>query len=272
MDVVRCAGLTKRYGSTTVVDRLDLSVAPGEIVGFLGRNGAGKTTTLRMLLGLIRPDAGSAWLFGDPVPCPDRLPAVGAMIEEPAFYPWLTGTANLTVLADTGPPVPADAITRALERAGLAEAAGTKVKTYSQGMRQRLGLAAALLREPRLLLLDEPANGLDPPGLREFRETLRGLAGAGSAILLSSHLLGELDQICDRVVLIDGGRLIATVRPGELPAPRSTITVRSADRDRATSLLAADGIEVKAMGPERPSLEDWFITLTEKDDHASAPR
>jgi ABC-2 type transport system ATP-binding protein len=209
MQAIRCAGLTKRFRGQVAVDRLDLEAAEGELLGFLGPNGSGKTTTIRLLLGLLRADAGAAWLLGERVPCPTRLAQVGAMVEEPAFYPWLSGRRNLEILADSGAPVHPGAVAEALERCGLSGAAGRKVKAYSQGMRQRLGLAAALLRRPRLLLLDEPANGLDPAGIREFRTLLRELAGEGTTVLLSSHLLAEIEQVCDRVAIIHQGRLVA---------------------------------------------------------------
>jgi ABC-2 type transport system ATP-binding protein len=198
MDVIRCEGMTKRYGSTVAVDRLDLAVAAGTVFGFLGPNGAGKTTTMRMLLGLITPTAGRGWLNGRPLPDPAGLSRVGAMIEEPAFHPWMSGRGNLEVLALCGPPLPTDAaIEEALDRVGLASVAAGKVKTYSQGMRQRLGMAAALMRGPTLLMLDEPTNGMDPADIREFRALFRALAGAGSTVFLSSHQLAEVELVCD---------------------------------------------------------------------------
>ncbi len=208
-EVIRCEGLTKRYRHTVAVDRLDLSVQAGQVFGFLGRNGAGKTTTLRMLLGLIRPTAGRAWLNGRPVPDPGGLALVGAMIEEPAFYPWLTGRRNLEILARSGPPLQAgrgDPVAAALHRVGLDEVRAGQVKTYSQGMRQRLGLAVALLRQPPLLLLDEPSNGMDPAGIRGFRSLLRALADAGTTVFLSSHLLAEVELVCDQVAVLHHGR------------------------------------------------------------------
>jgi len=184
---IACRGLSKRYGRATALDGLDLTVGEGEIFGFLGPNGAGKTTTLRILLGLIRPTTGSATINGHDVPDPAGLADVGAMVEEPAFYPWLSGRTNLRVLAQAGASIPAVAIEEAMDRAGIASAAGDKVKTYSQGMRQRLGLAAALMRRPRLLLLDEPTNGLDPAGIRDFRSLLRRVADEGATVFLSSR-------------------------------------------------------------------------------------
>ena len=293
-EVIRCEGLTKWYRHTVAVAGLDLSVQAGQVFGFLGRNGAGKTTTMRMLLGLIRPTSGRAWLNGRRVPDPGGLAGVGAMIEEPAFYPWLTGRRNLEILARSGPPLPAarpGPVAAALRRAGLDEVAGHKVKTYSQGMRQRLGLAVALLRQPPLLLLDEPANGMDPAGIREFRHLLRSLADTGTTVFLSSHLLAEVEQVCDEVAVLHAGRLIEQGRVAELTARRAKVRVvlRPADQPAAQRLLAgwraradgsdallvdtADGRQVnEALGRggiwadqisvERTGLEDTFLALT----------
>jgi ABC-2 type transport system ATP-binding protein len=218
-EAIRCQGLSKRYGSTVAVDGLDLAVEAGQVFGFLGPNGSGKTTTMRMLLGLVRPTSGRAWLNGSVLPDPDGLHRVGAIIEEPAFYPWLSGHRNLEVLALSGPPLPrADAVERALERVGLGPVARRKLKAYSQGMRQRLGLAAALLRDPALLLLDEPTNGMDPGGIRELRSLLRTLADGGATVFLSSHLLGEVEQVCDRIAMLHAGRLVWEGTVAELTA------------------------------------------------------
>lgn len=293
-DVIRCEGLTKRYPGVTALDGLDLTVPAGQVFGFLGPNGAGKTTTLRILLGLIRPTSGRAWLNGRPVPDPDGLAEVGAMIEEPAFYPWLTGRRNLAVLALTGPPLPAgdDPVGAALSRAGLAGVADRKVNGYSQGMRQRLGLALALLRRPSLLLLDEPANGLDPAGIAEFRALLRTLASEGSSVFLSSHLLAEVEQVCDQVAVVRGGRLVEQGPVARLAATRARVRVslEPADVGSALALLrrwparadgpasllvdAADGRAVnETLGRggiwahqitlTRPGLEETFLNLTE---------
>ncbi len=293
-EVIRCRGLGKRYGSTVAVDRLDLTVEAGQVFGFLGRNGAGKTTTMRMLLGLIQPTAGQAWLNGRRVPDPGGLASVGAMIEEPAFYPWLTGRRNLQVLALCGPPLPAggDQIAAVLDRVGLAVVADRKVKTYSQGMRQRLGLAVALLRGPSLLMLDEPANGMDPAGIKEFRTLLRSLAADGTTVFLSSHQLAEVEQVCDEVAVLDGGRLVEQGRVADLAAARTRVRVilNAGDQPAARALL--DRWPVQATGPEglvvgtssgrdvnevlgrggvwahevlveRPALEETFLQLTE---------
>jgi ABC-2 type transport system ATP-binding protein len=257
MNVIRCAGLTKRYGSTVAVDGLDLSVESGQVFGFLGPNGSGKTTTMRMLLGLVAPTAGRAWVNERPLPDPDGLAAIGAIIEEPAFYPWLTGRRNLEVLALHGPPLPAaGTVDAVLDRVGLSAAARRKVKTYSQGMRQRLGLAAALLRGPALLMLDEPTNGMDPAGLREFRALLRSLADDGMTVFLSSHLLAEVEQVCDRVAVVNEGRLVEHGPLAGLAAarPRVRVVLAEADLDAARALLG--GRPVRTDGPDTLVVED----------------
>jgi ABC-2 type transport system ATP-binding protein len=295
-EAIRCRGLTKRFGSTLAVDRLDLSVRRGEVFGFLGPNGAGKTTTLRMLLGLVRPTAGSAWLNGSALPDPKGLASVGAMVEEPPFYPWLSGRENLLVLAGVGAPVPAAAIDDALERCGIATVAARKVTTYSQGMRQRLGLAASLMRRPRLLLLDEPTNGLDPAGIREFRLLLRALADEGTTILLSSHQLSEVERICDRVAVVDGGRLVAVGTLDELGGARPLVRIEVGPADEPAALqrlrtlhphrvgegvirvaassgaavnrfLAEGGIYAESVSAARPGLEELFMSLTTGEGH-----
>ena len=296
--VLRCAGLTKRYRGVTALDGLDLTVEPGQVFGFLGPNGAGKTTTLRILLGLVTPSAGHAWLNGRPVPDPGGLAQVGAMIEEPAFYPWLTGRRNLMVLAQSGAPLPGpgDPIAAVLDRVSLTEAADRKVKGYSQGMRQRLGLAVAMMRQPSLLLLDEPANGLDPAGMAEFRAVVRSLADGGTTVFLSSHLLAEVEQVCDQIAVIQSGRLVS--QGPARAAARVRVLVAPAERDAAVAALArwaaradgadgvltdtADGRAVnQALGQagiwaqqillERPALEAAFLSLT-GETHAAAGR
>jgi ABC-2 type transport system ATP-binding protein len=303
--VLRCAGLTKRYRGVTALDGLDLTVQPGQVFGFLGPNGAGKTTTLRILLGLVTPSAGQAWLNGRRVPDPGGLGRVGAMIEEPAFYPWLTGRRNLAVLALSGGPLPGPggAIAEVLDRVGLTGAADRKVRGYSQGMRQRLGLAAALMRKPSLLL-DEPANGLDPAGIAEFRTLMRSLAGEGTTVFLSSHLLAEVEQVCDQVAVISSGRLVEQSPVASLAAgrPRVRAVLDPADQRTALTLLApwavrADGpdavlvdgaegqVVTRALGQggvwphqivlSRPGLEETFLSLTEpatQGDHLGGGR
>jgi ABC-2 type transport system ATP-binding protein len=307
MPSIRCQQLTKSYGAKRAVDCLNLEVEQGEVVGLLGPNGAGKTTTMRMLLGLITPSAGRALVLGRAPGDHSGIAAIGSIVEEPAFYPWLSGRTNLRVLADTGASVPAGAIDSALEQAGAISFAGGRFGTYSQGMRQRLGMAAALLRSPRLLLLDEPTNGLDPEGIREFRALVRRLAAEGITILLSSHLLGEVEQMCDRVTVLLAGRLVAEARPAALSEQRTyRVVVAPQDLDAAARTLAAFAVDrllpdtlivsapnghdislalaraqvaPEALVPERPSLESWYLDITSPDleedrhaDDASATR
>lgn len=206
--VVRTHALTKRYGERLAVDALDLRVQAGEVYGFLGPNGAGKTTTLRMLVGLIRPTSGEASVLGAAPGTPESLARIGAMIETPAFYPFLSGEENLTVLARYA-GVPTSRIGSVLEQVDLLARAGDPFKAYSLGMKQRLGVAAALLKDPRLLILDEPTNGLDPEGMAEMRALIRELGRGERTVLLSSHLMHEIEQISDRVGVIARGRLVA---------------------------------------------------------------
>jgi ABC-2 type transport system ATP-binding protein len=203
-------GLEKRYGSRVALAGLDLSVPSGVVYGFLGPNGAGKTTTMRLLTGLIHPDAGTIELLGRPFGKSDRrrLFEVGALIESPSFYPYLSGRENLRSLAATGAPTSNSRIEELLELVGLRPRARDRVQTYSLGMKQRLGIAAALLSDPRLLLLDEPSNGLDPAGIVAMRETLRRLASTGKTVFVSSHVLGEVEQLADVIGIIASGRLV----------------------------------------------------------------
>ena len=205
-NAISTRGLTKRYGARTVVDGLDLDVPAGVVAGFIGPNGAGKTTTLRMLLGLVRPDAGTGSVNGVPLTRPaGYLPRVGALIESPAFYPGLSGARNLAVQATLGGLDPAG-IPALLERVGLAGRGGDSYQRYSLGMRQRLGIAAALLGDPALVVLDEPTNGLDPAGIREMRGIVRSINQDGRTVLVSSHLLAEVEQVCDWLIVIGEGR------------------------------------------------------------------
>lgn len=203
-------GLQKSYGSRVALAGLDLSVPTGVVYGFLGPNGAGKTTTMRLLTGLIHPDAGTIELLGRPFGRGDRhrLFEVGALIESPSFYPYLSGRENLRSLAATGAATSNSRIEELLELVGLRDRARDKVQTYSLGMKQRLGIAAALLSDPRLLLLDEPSNGLDPAGIVAMRETLRQLAATGKTVFVSSHVLGEVQQLADVIGIIASGRLV----------------------------------------------------------------
>jgi ABC-2 type transport system ATP-binding protein len=199
-------GLTKRYGDRTAVDHLDIELPSGVVAGFVGPNGAGKTTTMAMLLGLVRPSAGTGTVLGSPIDDPAAyLPRVGALIETPAFYPALTGAQNLRVFATVAGQDPST-IPTLLDTVGLGDRGDDRYRNYSLGMKQRLGIAAALLGDPELLILDEPANGLDPQGVREMRSLIGRLAGTGRTVLVSSHDLSELEQVCDWLVLIDTGR------------------------------------------------------------------
>jgi ABC-type multidrug transport system ATPase subunit len=206
-EAIVCRGLTKRYGSRLAVQEVDLTIREGEIFGLLGPNGAGKTTILKMILGLVHPTAGEIFVLGKKAPCPDVLRQAGAMVEKPSFYPWMTGRENLQVFLESGPPAAPNAVDKALAAVDMTEAADRRTKTYSQGMGQRLGMAIALLREPRLLVLDEPTNGLDPAGIRDFRQLMVRLATSGVTVLLSSHLLSEVERICNRVAFLSRGRI-----------------------------------------------------------------
>ncbi len=237
---MRANGLTKRFATIAAVDDLDLTVAAGEVRGLLGPNGAGKTTLLRMLFGLIRPDAGTIALLGLPV---NRLGAmalggVAGFVEEPAFYPYLSGRANLSLLArlDAG-PTQAE-VDAALARVYLDERAEDRVAGYSTGMRQRLGIAAALVRSPRLLLLDEPTSGLDPAGTRAVAALVRELAADGVAVLLSSHQIGELERVCDAYTVLRSGRVVWDGSAQELvaQAPASAYALSTSDDELALTL------------------------------------
>jgi ABC-2 type transport system ATP-binding protein len=205
---IQTTGLTKRYGEFTAVDHLDLRVRQGEIYGFLGPNGAGKTTTLRMLLGLIAPTSGTIQVMGAEPGTTAALAQVGAMIETPAFYPFLSGRDNLRLLAAYA-ETPPSRIETVLDQVDLAERAHDPFRTYSLGMKQRLGVAAALLKDPPLLMLDEPTNGLDPAGMTEMRRLIRQLGRDGHTVLLSSHLMNEVEQVCDRVGIVARGQVVA---------------------------------------------------------------
>jgi len=246
---VTVTGLTKQYGRRTAVDRLDIDLPAGVVAGFIGPNGAGKTTTMAMLLGLVRPTSGSGWVLGEPLADPaSYLPRVGALVESPAFYPSLSGAENLALFARVGAKDPA-AIEQVLATVGLSDRAGDRYRTYSLGMKQRLGIAAALIGEPELLILDEPANGLDPQGVRDIRGLVGSLAGTGRTVLVSSHDLSELEQICDWLVLIDGGRsLYQGPTRGLLDGATRGIAVapeRAADADALRLVLGGHGFELE---------------------------
>ncbi len=297
--VITTTGLTKRYGDVTAVQGLDLTINQGEVYGFLGRNGAGKTTTMRVLLGLIRPTAGTAVVMGHPPGDPDGLAQLGALVEAPAFYPYLSGRDNLKLLARYA-GVATTTIDEALEEVGLAERSGEKVKGHSMGMRQRLGVAATLLKRPSLLILDEPTNGLDPQGMASMRTFIRALGQGDRTVMLSSHLLGEVEQVCDRVGVIEGGRLVAEgtvdelrgaagirirATPTELAATivgdvvgRDNVSVRddvldvTVDPGQAAQLnrrLVEGGVEVSELTSSERSLEEIFLSLTGTSDTLS---
>jgi ABC-2 type transport system ATP-binding protein len=232
-------GLTKSYGSRTAVDNVDLTVSRGEVFGLLGPNGAGKTTTIRMLLGLVRPTAGTIELLGHDLAtsAPRVLTRVGALVESPALYAYLSGRDNLRVFGDSLGGVPRGRIDALLELVGLADRRRERVRGYSLGMKQRLGLAAALLRDPELLILDEPANGLDPAGIVEVRELLRRLADDGRTVLLSSHVLAEVQQVCRRVAVLDRGRLVRVAAIADLLRPSGEFEVRLPDAAAALVLV-----------------------------------
>jgi ABC-2 type transport system ATP-binding protein len=257
--------LTKRYGELRAVDGVDLEVRTGDVYGFLGANGSGKTTTVRMLLGLVLPTSGEAEVLGKPMPTARRtvLPRIGSLVESPAAYPHLSGGANLALLDATGSdrsrgPERRARIETALEQVGLNPGDRRPVRTYSQGMRQRLGLAAALMRRPTLLILDEPSNGLDPHGIQEIRRLLLQLNDEGTTIFLSSHLLAEIEQMCTRVGVLRDGRLILQEQLDALLQPTGLVAVRTPDVDRCSELLGptVDSVEgdrllVRATDPAR---------------------
>jgi ABC-2 type transport system ATP-binding protein len=253
--VVLTRGLTRRYRGRAVVDGLDVVVPAGVVCGLVGPNGAGKTTTLRMLLGLVRPTAGTAWVLGSPIDRPGRyLPRVGALIEGPAFRTGLSGTDNLLVLARAG-RLPASRIPQVLARVGLTADAGRSFRSYSLGMKQRLAIAAALLPDPDLLVLDEPLNGLDPAGICELRELIRGFAAEGGTALVSSHLLGELAHVAGHLVVLRAGRAVFAGPAAQLPdghPPRVVLrTERPEDAVRLAEMAGGEsgsGVAVDDLG------------------------
>lgn len=291
--------MTKRFGAQTVVDGVDLAVPSGSVFGFLGPNGSGKTTTIRILLGLAAATAGEVELLGRPMPADARavLPRVGALVEGPAAYPWLSAAANLHRIdaadRDADPATRPERVAQALERVGLSSAAGKRVRAYSLGMKQRLGIAGALLVRRELLVLDEPTNGLDPQGTREVRALVRSLAADGTTVFVSSHLLAEIAQVCTHVGIMSVGRLVEQGTLGELGGGRARLRVETPDVAAAASTLGrlglsdvvlggpvataelgdapvegvvaalvADGVRVRGVAVARPSLEERFVALT----------
>ncbi len=235
---------TRRGPHRVAVAGLDLNVPEGGVHGFLGPNGSGKTTTIRMLLGLARPTAGTMRLFGTAVPLglPAVIDRVGAVVEMPKFLPSFTGRQNLTLLARTR-DIATARIDAALDTVGLTDRADDRYRGYSLGMKQRLAIAATLLKDPRLLILDEPTNGLDPAGIREIRETIRALGEQGVTVLLSSHILAEIQQVCDRVTIIGNGRMLASGRVDDLIGDRTSHRLVVPDPQAAIKVLASAGIK-----------------------------
>jgi ABC-2 type transport system ATP-binding protein len=262
--LVETTNLTKRYGQRIVaVDDLNLTVRRGEVYGFLGPNGAGKTTTLRMLLGLIRPSSGDATVLGERPGAPSGLSRIGALVETPTFYPYLSGRDNLMGMARlSGVRMPKSRVDTVLKQVELRDRAGDKFKKYSLGMKQRLGVAAALLKDPELLILDEPTNGLDPKGMAEMRNLIRSLGRGERTVLLSSHLMGEIEQICDRVGVIQNGKLVAEGPVAELRG-EGGLLVRAEPIDKAAQVAA------NISGVEEVSTTDETIRITV--DPARAP-
>jgi ABC-2 type transport system ATP-binding protein len=258
MEPIVTRGLTKRYGELTAVADLDLSIRAGEVYGFLGPNGAGKTTTLRMLLGLIRPTSGQILLYGRP---PGQLQDVGALIEGPAFYPYLSGRDNLRVMARHA-RVADRRVDLVLDMVDLRQRSGDRYANYSLGMKQRLGVAAALLKDPRLLILDEPTNGLDPAGMADMRAMVRQLGADGRTVLISSHLLGEVEQICDRVGVLAHGRLVSEGTVADL---RGTADLRVV----ATPLDKAAAYARDLLGADAVSIADGGLRLTVAPERAA---
>jgi ABC-2 type transport system ATP-binding protein len=252
MAVIEVNGLTKRFGAVLAVDRLSFEVRSGAVTGFLGPNGAGKTTTLRMLLGLVAPTAGTATIDGRPYrELADPLHHVGAVLEASSFHPGRTARNHLLVQAMAG-RIGRSRVDGVLALVGLADDAGRRVGGYSLGMRQRLGLAAALLGDPEVLILDEPANGLDPEGVRWLRELLRGLAEGGRTVLVSSHILAEVAQTVDEVVILDHGRLVVQSTLEELTAgARRTVRVRTPRAEELRAALLAEGAQARLVAPDR---------------------
>ena len=298
---VEVRGLVKRYGDLVAVAGVDLTVEPGDVYGYLGPNGAGKTTSLRMMLGLIRPTAGEVRLFGrDPQVTVRALEGVAGFVEAPRFYPYLSGMENLRMMAAFDGGDARERIAPSLEIVDLADRAKDRVGGYSHGMRQRLGIAAALLRDPRLMLLDEPTTGLDPGGMRDMRQLVRRLAGEGITVVLSSHLLSEVEELCNRVAIVRNGRMVYEGHLSELRRTAgSGYRLRTTDDGLAERVcnaqpgvsdvrmtdggdlrfsaaepavaelsvaLVESGAAILTLTPEHATLEELFFRLTEGDE------
>ncbi|MGH2826867.1 MAG: ABC transporter ATP-binding protein [Actinomycetota bacterium] len=250
--------LTKRFGDVVAVDNLSFSVQPGQVCGLLGPNGAGKTTTVRILLGLVHASGGEAFLLGERARSgAEVLRRTGVLVEQPAFIPHLSGLRNLEFYWRSGNEAwPPPNLETALAIAGLGRAVDRKLKTYSQGMRQRLGIAQSLLRKPELLILDEPTNGLDPGEMREVRRSLKGLAGEGITVLISSHLLAEVEQVCSHVVVMDKGRLVTRGTVADIMAASTGVYIEVDDLGRARGVIARlTGVRSVVDDPPGLSLE-----------------
>lgn len=304
---IEIRGLAKRYGEIAAVDDVDLTVNHGDVFGYLGPNGAGKTTSLRMMLGLIRPTAGSVRLFGrDPQLSVKALEGVAGFVEAPTFYPYLSGRKNLELYAALDGGGASSRIDEVLETVQMRDRASDKVKGYSHGMKQRLGIASALLRDPRLLLLDEPATGLDPGGMRDMRELIRHLGTRGITVLLSSHLMPEVEELCNRVAIIRRGKVAYEGSLSELrgragisyrlrttddararrvaeaqrgveqveEGRRDGLVFKAADEGAVAALslaLAESGAQVLELTPQQATLEDLFFRLTEDGSQTADP-
>jgi ABC-type multidrug transport system ATPase subunit len=260
--IVETHGLTKRFGSGVLaVDSVNMNVRRGEVYGFLGPNGAGKTTTLRMLVGLIRPTSGTATVAGHAPGDPAGLKRIGSLIESPGFYPYLSGRENLRVVADLA-AVDQKRVNEVLDIVELSSRAHRKFGTYSTGMKQRLGVAASLLKDPELLILDEPTNGLDPQGMAEMRKLIKDIGQADRTVLLSSHLLGEVEQICDRVGVISNGNLVRQSTVQDLIGEEGVL-VRAQPLDRAEQMLAT------MFGSDAISRQDGALHLKVKPERST---
>jgi len=299
--------LTKQFGSLRAVDALDMEVCRGDIFGFLGPNGAGKTTVIRLVLGLIHPTSGYAEVCGHRVPgeLQGALRHVGGFVDDPTFYPLMSARRNLRLLGSMTGPVSEERIDEVLEIVGLSERAESRVGSFSHGMKQRLGIAQALLHSPELIVLDEPTSGLDPRGMKDVRELIRELGAAGTTVFLSSHLLHEVEQVCTRAVIINRGKMVVQGPVSELRPQSDAVKVLTGDQGRAADTLraqfgassvledegflivqadedavpemvrrlVADGVAVRAVVPApEQGLEDFFLELTGTDGDRPAPK